>query len=85
MATADLLDKIFEPFEEVLTPETAARLVDLQADAEVQSRLDELAAKCTAGQLSDEERQEYDMYIQAINFISIMQSKARQVLQRDGT
>ncbi|QEG33855.1 hypothetical protein [Bythopirellula goksoeyrii] len=82
MATASLLDKIFEPFGEVMTPETATRLVEMRADDDVQRRLDELANKCTEGQLTDEERHEYDTYIRAIDFISIMQSKARQVLQR---
>ena len=85
MATADLLEKIFEPFEDVLTPETAVRLVEMRADEEIQSRIEELADKCTEGQLSDEERREYDTYIQAIDFISIIQSKARQVLKRNGS
>ncbi len=85
MATATLLDKIFEPFGEVITPETAARFVEMKADEEVQYRLDELAEKCTEGRLTDEERQEYDACIRAIDFISIMQSKARQVLQRNGS
>jgi hypothetical protein len=84
MATASLLDKIFEPFGEVMTPETAARFVQLRAAPEVQSRLDELADKCTSGELSAVEQEEYDTYVQAIDFISIMQSKARQVLKRHG-
>lgn len=85
MATANLLDKIFEPFGEVMTPETAARFVEMRADDDVQRRIDELADKCTEGELTDDEQQEYDAYIQAIDFISIMQSKARQVLQRNGS
>lgn len=83
MSTATLLDKIFEPFAEVITPETAARFVAMRADDDVQRRIDELADKCTAGQLTETERQEYDTYIRAIDFISIMQSKARQVLLRN--
>lgn len=85
MATASLLDKIFEPFGEVMTPETARRFVQMRADDDVQRRIDELADKCTEGELTAEERSEYDAYIQAIDFISIMQSKARQVLQRNGS
>lgn len=67
-----------------MTPETAARFVEMRADAEVQRRIDELADKCTEGTLTDDERQEYSAYVQAIDFISIMQSKARQVLRRHG-
>lgn len=84
MSTATLLDRIFEPFAAAMTPETAARLVSMRADEDVQRRIDELADKCTEGQLTEEEREEYDTYIRAIDFISIMQSKARQVLQRNG-
>ena len=85
MTAATILDKIFEPLVDVMTPETAARLVEMRADDNVQRRIDELADKCTEGELSEEEREEYDAYIQAIDFISIMQSKARQVLQRNGS
>lgn len=85
MTAASILDKIFEPLVDVMTPETAARLVEMRADDDVQRRIDELADKCTEGELSEEEREEYDAYIQAIDFISIMQSKARQVLQRNGS
>lgn len=85
MTTASLLDKIFEPFGDVMTPETAARFVNMRADDDVQRRIDELADKCTEGELTADESQEYDAYIQAIDFISIMQSKARQVLQRNGS
>jgi hypothetical protein len=85
MATASLLDEIFEPFSEVMTLETAARLVKLRASDDVQRRLDELADKCTEGTLTEEERHDYDTYIRAIDFISIMQSKARQVLKRQSS
>lgn len=68
-----------------MTPETAARLVKMRASEDVQCRLDELADKCTEGTLTEEERHDYDTYIRAIDFISIMQSKARQVLQRQGS
>ena len=85
MATTLLLDKIFEPFGEVMTPETAARFAEMRADEDVQRRIDDLASKCTEGTLTDDERDEYDTYIQAIDFISILQSKARQMLKRNGS
>lgn len=84
MASTLLLDRIFEPLGEALTPESARRLVSMQANPEVQQRVDELADKCTEGLLTEEEADEYDSYIRAIEFMSIMQSKARQILQRTG-
>ena len=83
MANASLLDRIFDPLGDAITPETAARLVDMQADEVVQRRIDELANRCTEGKLTEEERHEYDTYIRAIDFISIMQSKARKVIYAD--
>jgi hypothetical protein len=75
-----ILDRLLDPIGRVLTPEVAQRLVSLQADPAVQGRLEELADKCTEGQLSPEERAEYETYVQAIDFIAILQAKARHLL-----
>ena len=53
------------------------------ADEKTQLRLDELSDKCNEGLLSSEEREEYNIYIQAIDFIGILQSKARKILRRN--
>jgi hypothetical protein len=84
MATATLLDRIFDPLGEVLTPESARRLVAWRADAETQRRLDELGDKSSEGALTPAEREEYETYVQAIEFIAILQAKARGVLARNG-
>jgi hypothetical protein len=85
MATATLLDRIFDPFSDVLTPESARRIADWRADSETQRLLDELGSKCNEGELNATEREEYEAYVQAIDFIGILQAKARGVLQRNGT
>jgi hypothetical protein len=84
MATATLLDRIFDPIEDALTPESARRLVAWRADEATQQRLDELADKCNEGELTEAEREEYETYVRAIDFIAILQAKARLVLQRNG-
>jgi hypothetical protein len=56
--------------------------VDLHASADVQARLEELADKSTAGQLTAEERAEYTTAVAAIEFISVLQSKARRLLSQ---
>jgi uncharacterized protein YnzC (UPF0291/DUF896 family) len=76
------LDRILDPFAECLTPEVARRIVALQADPQSQARIDELAEKNTEGQISEEELAEYDTYIQAIDFITILQAKARNLLEQ---
>ena len=58
--TQALLDRVLEPFVECLTREAAQKLVNLRAEPQAQARLDELADKANEGQLSAEERAEYD-------------------------
>jgi hypothetical protein len=71
------LDRLFQPLGQCLTPEVARALVDLRADSSLQNKLDDLAEKNTAGQLTAEERDEYDMYLAAISVVTVLQSKAR--------
>lgn len=63
-----------------MTPEVARRLVALRADEAVQDRIDHLAEKCSEGELSPEERAEYEAYVRAIDFIATLQAKARKAL-----
>jgi hypothetical protein len=63
-----------------LTPAIARRLVMLRADPEAQLRIDELARKSNAGQISPDELDEYRSSVSAGTFIAIVQSKARALL-----
>jgi uncharacterized protein YnzC (UPF0291/DUF896 family) len=47
----------------------------------VLSPIGELAAKANEGELTNEEEAEYEAYVQANQFIAILQSKARRLLQ----
>lgn len=76
------LDRVFDPLLESLTPAFAQKLVEFRADEELQARLDELADKCTEGQLSSEERREYEAYMKAIDLVALLQAKARQFLRQ---
>ena len=42
--------------------------------------MEELAEKCGEGQLTPDERAEYEAYVQASTLIGILQAKARQVI-----
>jgi len=80
--TVDLLDRLLDPVGRCLTAEVARNIVDLRADPVAQARIDELADKSTEGQLSGEERTEYEAYVRAIDFIAVLQAKARAMLAR---
>jgi hypothetical protein len=84
-APPNLLDRLLAPIGECLTPEVAQKFVNLQADAVVQARLEELAAKSTAGSLTDAERAEYDSYIHTLDVLAVLQAKARGVLKAHGS
>lgn len=77
-----VFDRILDPVSRCLTPEVARRLVKLRADPDVQARIDELADKCNEGELTTAERAEYDAYVSAIDFIAILQAKARELLAK---
>ena len=64
-----VLDRMLDP---VVTPELARQLLAYRADAQMQSRIDELADKCNEGSLTAGEREEYEAYVSAINFLAIL-------------
>lgn len=74
-----VLDQVFEPVSQCLTPEVARRIAALRAPAVVQQRLDELADKSSEGTLTAAERSEYETWVRAINFLGVLQAKARKV------
>ena len=80
----NFLVRLLKPFGDCLTPEVAEKIANLRADPEVQARIDELADKCTEGELTVEEQAEYDSYVHAIDFIAVLQAQARKVLETNG-
>jgi hypothetical protein len=79
-SSVGFLDRILDPVAETLTPASAERLTRLVVDSETQQRIDELAEKCNEGELTPDEREEYDMYVYATGVIAILQAKARALL-----
>jgi len=72
-----VLQRLLEPVSSSLNEEAARKLIGLKADRKAQARVDELARKCNEGQLTPEERQQYETYVLAGEFIAILQAKAR--------
>ena len=81
-SAGSVLDRILDPLADCLTPEVAKRIADLRADPQTQARFDELADKANEGQLSDAERTEYAKFREAFHFLTIVQAKARSLLDR---
>ena len=81
-ANGPLLDCILEPVSASLNAEAARKLIGLKADRKTQARVAKLAEKCNEGELTPQERREYEMYVMAGHFVAILQAKSRILLAR---
>ena len=82
MSTAAIhLDRLLEPFADCLTPEVAAKVANMRADAEIQKRIDYLADRANEGLLTSGESDEYEGYLHAVDVIAVLQAKARSMLR----
>jgi hypothetical protein len=79
---APVLDRLLDPVGRILTPAVARDLVKLRFDRKAQARIGKLARKCNEGKLTDAERSEYETCVYLIDFIAILQAKARTLLKR---
>jgi hypothetical protein len=80
MSSAEFLDRYFDPVVAALTPQAARALLQLKPDAAATSRVAELGRKSNEGTLTDEEREEYRLYVEAGDLIAILKAKARRVM-----
>jgi hypothetical protein len=80
MSTAEMLEQVLDPFVDCLTPEAARKIIALRADPDLQARLDELADGANEGTLTAEEQAEYEKFRATFHMITLLQSKAREIL-----
>jgi len=67
------------PVLQLLLPDKADAVLSFRPDPALQSRIEELAAKSTEGELTEPERAELTGYVRANKFIAILQRQARQL------
>ena len=75
-----VLEQLLEPVSRCFTPDVARQIIALRAAPSLQKQVDELADRCSDGTLSPGEREEYEAIVRAINFIGVLQAKARKQL-----
>jgi hypothetical protein len=78
-----VLDEVLERVARCFTPDVARQIAALRASPTLQSKLDDLARKANEGELSDQERENYDAYVEAIDLVGILQAMARKNLAGD--
>jgi len=79
-AASNAFERSISPIIEILLPQKARDVVDYQPDPVLQQRIEELALRSTEGELTDDERAEYEGYIRANKFVAVIQRQARRVL-----
>jgi hypothetical protein len=79
-----LLDRILKPVCSSLNEETARKILGLRADRKVQARVTKLADKCNEGELTPEERREYETYLLVNHVVAVFKAQARIRLARKG-
>jgi hypothetical protein len=77
MSPVSTLDGVLDPLSECLDGESARRLIELRISPSVQARMDTLAERANEGLLTDDERDEYETLVNALDFVSIIKLKAR--------
>jgi hypothetical protein len=83
MSTAAVsLDRFLDPLADCLSPDVAVKVINFRADDTTQARIDYLADRANEGLLTDEEREEYDVYLHAIDVVTVLQAKARSQLRK---
>ena len=81
MIAPTVFDHLFEPLAG-LEPLAAQAIVDLRLDPELQSRLDQLAQLANRGELSEEDRELYEQYVEGLDVLAVIKSKARAALRK---
>ena len=79
-AVPGALDSFLEQLSRCLDSESVRRMADFQVDKTVQTRVGQFAERANEGLLTDEERTEYEAFINASDLFTILQLKAQRNL-----
>ena len=60
--------------------EAASKLCELKVTDELQDQLDTWATQNSAGDLNADDRQQYEAILRALNFVAVLQAKARLIV-----
>ena len=73
-------DRGVRPLLQMVLLDKADAVLRFRPDPVLQARIEVLACRATEGELSDEERAEYEGYVRANKFIAILQRQAQRLL-----
>lgn len=73
---------ILKPVAECLTPTVANRILAVKLSPKTHARISDLAMKANEGEMSEEERSEYERIVENADLLGILKAMARQFLSR---
>ena len=79
-SAAGCLDRMLDPLAKAMPPDFARALLSLKADPQTEARIEVLRRKANEGAISADDDAEYKSLVEAIDFVSVLQSKAQQSL-----
>ena len=77
MTSATALHQLFDSVGNCLSLDAASKLRELRVTDELQDQLDTWATQNSAGDLNADDRQQYEAILRALNFVAVLQAKAR--------
>ena len=77
---ATAFNRGLDPILQFFTEDQARGIVQYRGDKELQQRIEKLAELANEGELSPQDREEYEGYVQANKFVAILQAKVRKLL-----
>ncbi len=80
--TLPSIERMLEPVTACLTPEVAQRIVDVRLDDPfMMQRLEFLREKANEGTLTEQERVEYEGFVEGNDLLMLIKDQARSMLQ----
>lgn len=80
--TLPTIERMLEPLTACLTPEVAQRIVDVRLDdPSTMQRLEDLREKANDGTLTEQERVEYEGFVEGNDLLMLIKDQARSVLR----
>ena len=76
---ATAFERGIRPLLQLVLPDKLEAILRFQPPAELQARMEDLAAKSTEGELNGAEKAEYEGYVRANKFVAILLRQARQM------
>lgn len=80
METTTIISEALRPITDSLTGDVAKQFAELKLTGPVQDRVDVLASKCNEGELTEQEKSEYESLVKVGNILAVLKAKARKIV-----